>query len=398
MRGFSSFLITFGITLIGAALGWLIGQIFDEPEIGLIGGAIIFIPLGIALVSRRRRFTFIIFLNLFFVLSYILGGPMGLALSVASSLLTWIFASVVYRGIFDDDILRALEYQTRFALGLLNPPQIIADGITVFPRNAGQLFGPRLLIIKPENAAVVEQGSRQTAILGPEVYMLGPFEYVRQIQDLRTRTSTFRVRDVLTRDGIPVDISMTIAFGLTIRPERKRGLERLSDGDRAVLQRLDIYWQDWEESTVAVVQGRTRLHARSFTLSGLLGTESYVIHEQGIQEESNRACEVWNVFIHRVTLSSIEPVNDISTAKVDRWVANERAKSAVTTERARSIATRDMLKIIADGYRIAADLGMTDEEIYREVLRHTLEQVAKDPATKIVSIPEISLLLDSLGR
>ncbi len=39
---------------------------------------------------------------------------------------------------------------------------------------------------------------------------------------------------------------------------------------------------------------------------------------------------------------------------------------------------------------------MTDPQIDREVLRRTLEQIAKDPATKILFTPELANLLRTL--
>jgi regulator of protease activity HflC (stomatin/prohibitin superfamily) len=86
----------------------------------------------------------------------------------------------------------------------------------------------------------------------------------------------------------------------------------------------------------------------------------------------------------------------VTEATASRWVAETQTDTTVTLETARAQALRDALRLIADGYRTAKAMGMSSREIHREVLRRTLEQIAKDPAAKLIFTPELRDLLRSL--
>lgn len=392
----TSILIVSLATILGGLAGFFLGKLFDEQISGAIAGALICLPAGIGWVSKKRRFSFVVGLQVFFVFSYYAGGVQGTIFSLASSILTFIFGAVIYRGLFDDNVTDTLGYQARYAIGLLNPPQIIENGKTVFPPNAKSLFGPRLVIIKPQNAAILEQTNRQSRVLGPEVSTLNRFEYVKEIIDLRTRSKTIWISDLLTKENIPIGISLMVVFRIDINDAQRRAAEPFSDENRERIRLINYNWPDWEKNVLAVIEGRTQRLVRSASLETLLSTNNYFKYESIIRNLSNDRSRDWFAQIDRVIIKKIELRSEFAAANVEQWVANTKALTTRITENARAESARDMLATIADGYLRAKDRGMTGAEINREVLRRTLEAISSDPSTKMIFTPELNTLLNSL--
>ncbi len=396
MLRLSSIVIVAATTILGGLLGFFVGQIFDMQTSGTIAGALIGFPAGVGLATRKRRFILVVTLQVFFVFSYFTGGIEGILFSLASSALTFIFGAVIYRALFDDNVEDTLLYQIKFAVGLLNPPQIIEDGKTVFPPNAKSLFGPRLVIIKPQNAAILERGNKQTRVLGPEVRTLERFEYVKEIIDLRTRSKTIWLPDLLTKDNIPVGVSLAIVYRIDINDAKRRADDEFEDEDRTRIRTINYNWPDWEKNTQAIIEGRMQRLVRSSDLETLLSTNNYFKYESIITNLSNDRTRDWFTRIDRVIIKKIELRSEFAAANVEQWVANTKAITTRISENARAESARDMLATIADGYLRAKDRGMTGAEINREVLRRTLEAISSDPSTKMIFTPELNTLLNSL--
>ena len=137
---------------------------------------------------------------------------------------------------------------------------------------------------------------------------------------------------------------------------------------------------------------------RSLTMKEILRAGSFDSLEATITRDTNRRCANWSVQLDQVVIERIELRTEISDENVAKAVAGAQAETNRLMEAARAASTRDTLRIIAEGYRIARAMGMTGRDIHQEVLRRTLEEIAKDPATKLVFTPELRELLESVQR
>ena len=100
-----------------------------------------------------------------------------------------------------------------------------------------RLGGPGVLVVRPGNAVVLERGGKITRIVGPGVHQLKRFEGLKSsdgkgIVDLRTQFAPETATNVLTRDGIPLEIKAATVF--KIEPKQvtdQRPSSHLEGGD-----------------------------------------------------------------------------------------------------------------------------------------------------------------------
>jgi regulator of protease activity HflC (stomatin/prohibitin superfamily) len=87
-----------------------------------------------------------------------------------------------------------------------------------------KLGGPGVLVVRPGNAVVLELGGRTTRIVGPGLHRLKRFEIIKRpreakgILDLSPQFAVGTAENVLTRDGIPLTITVGIPY--QIEPKR----------------------------------------------------------------------------------------------------------------------------------------------------------------------------------
>jgi len=99
---------------------------------------------------------------------------------------------------------------------------LIADGKVVKEDPPGVLSrfgGPGQVVIRPGNAVVFERAGEVTRIVGPGVYQLKRFEVVKKIVDLRPQFTEVTAKDVLTRDRVPLNITLGISFRVETKEE-----------------------------------------------------------------------------------------------------------------------------------------------------------------------------------
>jgi regulator of protease activity HflC (stomatin/prohibitin superfamily) len=118
---------------------------------------------------------------------------------------------------------------------------IVDNGKVVVDHSHGLLSkfgGPGALVVRPGNAVVLERGGRVSRIEGPGVYPLKRFERLQEpvegkgIVDLRPQWVTAPIADVLTKDGIRLEI--TAGMGYQIEPKGvtdRRWASKVSGGE-----------------------------------------------------------------------------------------------------------------------------------------------------------------------
>lgn len=391
-------LIAAGATILGAALGLFAGWLFDSEILGAVTGAVIGLPLGQALVTKRRRWLAAIVLNILFVLSFVVGGWWGSMYALAVSALTFFISAAILRSLYGGSEFKALGHHLRLATGLARSIQIIDQGQTVVPSDAAFLMGPHLILVRPDNAVILERGPQQTRVSGPAVIGSKPFEYVKRIFDLRQKQETFAWHNVLTEDLMATTVEISVTYGINISVAGRRGQTTLTPSEIDTIQRIDSQMPDWQSEAKAAIEGSVRRAVSSWSLDDLLTHRTFNRLENHILTLANRKVSRWGITIRQVVVKNVQPEQEVTAATASLWLADAEAAVASKLERARAFAWRDALKTLADGYKDAIAMGMPDAAIHREMLRRALEQIAKDPATKLILTPELDSALGSLRR
>jgi len=92
---------------------------------------------------------------------------------------------------------------------------IVAEGKETKGKAGGLLKflgGPGKVVIRPGNAVVFEQGGKVSRIEGPGVVITKRAEIIKAIVDLRPQFVLREVENVLTRDRVPLKLTLGIGF------------------------------------------------------------------------------------------------------------------------------------------------------------------------------------------
>jgi hypothetical protein len=102
-----------------------------------------------------------------------------------------------------------------FKLDFGQPVSIIDEGqeIEVKPKGwPSALGGPRLAIVRPYNAVVLEKEGRVTRVEGPGTVKIQPDERIKSAVDLRRQAKPYKVEKVFTRDRVPLRITGGVGY------------------------------------------------------------------------------------------------------------------------------------------------------------------------------------------
>ncbi|TEU17752.1 MAG: SPFH/Band 7/PHB domain protein [Anaerolineales bacterium] len=144
----------------------------------------------------------------------VVGVPL-LAVTLVSS--EYILALHEVHGIRRKDALRVLW---SLIMGINYPWMIIEDGKATQSKPKGILSvigGPGLAVIRAGNAVVFQRAGKISQIVGSGLVLLKQYERIRAIFDLRPQSETRETENVLTKDRIPLTITMKV--GSQIEPK-----------------------------------------------------------------------------------------------------------------------------------------------------------------------------------
>ena len=315
-------------------------------------------------------------------------------LFVPTILMLWLRPRIVHviAELTNLDDHQASLYLRHRLRGTLEAPVTIDDGRVVGHTESEPLPGPRMITVRPGNAVLLQYQTEYPVIgHGTRTSRVG--ETVRRVFDLRDEQRTLEIHETLTRDVVPVSITLTVAFAIDVTAAARQGTLQPTAAESDMLRSLTFMRADWEHAIIAAIESCVRQIMAGFTLAEILGPTPRAALEQRILGCANGRSAGWGIRVNRVILQSIQPKQEVTTATTGQWVAPYEGERLRIADNYRSQATREMLSLIAQGYDNARTLGMTDPQIHREVLRRTLEQIAKDPATKVLFTPELTNLL-----
>jgi hypothetical protein len=174
-------------------------------------------------------------------------GVVGALLVTGLPLLTVSYASAVYVLALHevDGVNRwdALRYVLTLILGINLPFMVVENGQALVTREAGKINvigGPGESIIKQGNVVVLERGGKISRIVNAGIVKLKRKEMIRNIFVLGPQSKSDEIKHVLTKDRIPLTI--TLAMKVQIEPAaevEKRPESRIAPDGEALTRKLD---------------------------------------------------------------------------------------------------------------------------------------------------------------
>ncbi|MBP7686604.1 MAG: hypothetical protein KA765_01790 [Thermoflexales bacterium] len=281
--------------------------------------------------------------------------------------------------------------------------------------------GPASLTVADSSAAVIERGGGFSRVIGPGITFLLPHERVRGAIDLHTQHRTAHEK-VMTKDGIPVEVDVDLAFritdrlmpgdaehipppalSLTTRLKQKLGLHvnpalleasREHPFSREAVRRA-VYETavaspdrapDWAASFTGVRAGDISDQLVEMRLDEILAPDSAEhplreVPKIGL-ETARKGAEPMGIDVIDMTMGTVDLLKEHKALVGDQmllnwkaeWnrratvlVAQGAAKKMQLTEEARAEAQANMIQALTEGFRIATGENPT-EDVSREVI------------------------------
>lgn len=364
--------------------------LFETPDpiivlAGVLVGAIYGIPIGLLIETKRRQWLAIFALMLFLPAAAVVihwTAPLFLIATVAA---TVYMNSYILSPLFNESMDEAFIHLVKLITGMWRGIQIVEDGKIIVPSGGGRVMGPTLLIVRPNNAVVLEGGKQPRVVFGQIFLVTERFEYVKEVFDLRPKQERYSISDCLTSDGIAIRLRITTVAGIKIRLATRQDGTTQVPAEAAYIQRLYWYLQEWDSRLEAAINTAIRVVIARYDLEHLLVATPYDRIAIEVKEHVNRHLLKWGVKMYDVSVESVTPPVELITRNAE-----------ATAEQVRAQAWREAMKLIADGYNIARDMNMPEAMIDREVIRRTLEQMAKEPGVGAPISPAFSAILREL--
>ncbi|MBX3052189.1 MAG: hypothetical protein KF753_11975 [Caldilineaceae bacterium] len=384
--------------LFAAVLGAGVGALWNEALLGGVSGVLLGWSVGQAIQTRKRRWWAIAALLLCYLAAWELTGLSGLAIALICTGITLFLSAAVLRDLYAGSEMEAFVHHLKILTGLNRGFHIVSEGKSVVPAGSDSVFGPRLIIVKPNTGAILESGPRHTQTLGPGICMSRPFEYIKEVFDLRPKTERLRVAEVRTKDHLQVTVQVSLLLRIDIRAAVRQGSESISESEQRKLQHIYSYHQDWVEAAKQEVISHVRRYVSARTLDAILDPGHYDAMARDVIRNSNKRVNKWGVRVDRAIVESIQPRPEVAARMEEKWVESLRRQSFAEAERSRAYAWSDAVRIMAEGYRVAKENNMPQDAIQREIVRRTLEKIASEPGLNALVGSHIAGEIDYLRR
>lgn len=321
-------------------------------------------------------------------------GPWAGVCAVAMAAVTFLASALAYRE-FYGSAGAAIQFHWSVVMGTAHGFQKIEDGTTTLPKDATRpVLGPRVVIVAPYNAVVLERGSQQTGIRGPEIFKLKAFELVKRIYDLRPRQESLTFHGVLTADGLLTTVNLSATYCIAISRLAKLGLKKLTRGDLGILQNLDLRMPHWEQAVRSAIERSVRDAVRARRLANLMKLQNQDDLGEAIIALARTRVEPWGIFLDQVRVESVHPTNEVTEATTDSWVARQEKQAQYA--RAQSLA--QWARAMADALEIAQAKDLSQEALYREAWCRAIERMSKSIPEGLVMEPDVDRVLVTLKR
>jgi len=186
-------------------------------------GLIVLVALlpGLILIIRLEGWPLSLSFNHIFIMAGIVS-PVLVALALLPFLVSRFIRDLYATGNLED----AHAFLNRLVFGTLgfSPYLLIKEGRVARGEKSilHRVGGPGFLVIYHDSAVVTEQFGRLKRVLAPGFRVLGRFEQVWEVVDLRPQRWVYEV-SAMTREGLPVKCQADITFKIDDRVKDERG-------------------------------------------------------------------------------------------------------------------------------------------------------------------------------
>jgi regulator of protease activity HflC (stomatin/prohibitin superfamily) len=294
------------------------------------------------------------------------------------------------------------------------------------------------IIVKPGNAVVLEKGGRITGIHGPKTILTVKDETIRQVFDLRPQFVLHELDNVITADGIPLEIKFSAGYRITPAktPDAPEVIKEGNFGvfpvEEATLRKAAFNgtpggWKGFGEN-VCVGQLRDQIMAHRFDeifeIQGGAQNISVRVNERQIKHIENAIMEAVNSFadanmgvtITFVDIGEITFPDDVKEAIQMRIKSQAEAEAIerieINRNRARGNMVESILSSIAGHtnqqigdvelrlatiFAYISRRALTDDVLGREYVK-VLEKLATGEGTKIFNATPSQSVIEPADR
>ncbi len=321
-------------------------------------------------------------------------GPWAGACALAMAVIAFVLSALAYQE-FYGSARTAIRFHWSAMMGTTRGFQKIEDGTTTLPKGAaGPVLGPRLVIVAPYNAVVLERGAQQTGIRGPEIFKTGAFEFVKRIYDLRPRQESLTFRGVLTADGLLTTVNLSTTYSIAISRPAKLGLKKITGGEKGILQNIDQRMPDWQQAVRSAIERSVRDVVRARKLAHLMKLPNQDELGEAILSLARARVEPWGILLDQLRVESLRLTDEVTDATTESWVAGQEQK----TQNARARSLAQWVTTMADALAAAAGRGLSNDAVYREAWCRAIERMSKSIPEGLVLEPDINEVLITLKK
>ena len=210
--------------------------------------------------------------------------------------------------------------------------QVISNGVVTYsrpPSKSIRMLGPGMVIVDSGNAVVLERNGQITRVKGPGFIRTDPYEILTAIVDLSLQKKTLAATaDILTRDGIPLQITWTILYRI-ICDEKALIDEAKYCIDEKAIRRAVLWAADWKEQTELVARTVLRDSIAERHLNEIIYQphiedanhlpRSRAHLQETIREEVDRQSREWGVEVVKFSVDEIHVPEAVKQRMLDHW-------------------------------------------------------------------------------
>ncbi len=274
-------------------------------------------------------------------------------------------------------------------------PPTLSQRIVSPPIN---IAGPRRITVPPETAVQIRGGANSPRFAGPGFVDLARRESVARVYNLQSAELTYPISDVLTRELLPVTVTVAYRYAPNIPVDVRLGT--VAGGNAfpvsnpfTMLMRLESWTGGWETIVRGYIEKNLRIQMGSTTLAQAVTPANNQRISNNTMTGANNDLDTRGLQIEEFQIIRIEPNQAVVSVSEDQWVAPFRNRMYFNQEVTRGDAWAAALTAISTAYRDAKARGMTDEAIMREIVRRTVEQASLTSTVNQTFLVELARLL-----